>query len=152
MVSYRISGYAQLRQDRTLLVISNHQSFFDPVFVGLTMMRRHVYLARESLFRNPVFRFLIQNVERHPDSQDGLGKDGLQLAVQNWRRGTRYLFFLRVLGPKRRVQPVKPGVLLLIRRVRSPLMIAGIAGLFESWPETPTCSDAGTNLGPFRSS
>ena len=44
----------------SLLLVANHQSFMDPILLGLCTPRQLRYLARKSLFRNPFFAWLIR--------------------------------------------------------------------------------------------
>jgi 1-acyl-sn-glycerol-3-phosphate acyltransferase len=43
-----------------LLAVSNHQSFFDPILAALPIGRPFSPMARDSLFRNPLFAWLIR--------------------------------------------------------------------------------------------
>jgi 1-acyl-sn-glycerol-3-phosphate acyltransferase len=55
----RCKGRQRVPAEGGALVCSNHQSFFDPVLVGLAFNRRLNYLARENLFGFGPFRWLI---------------------------------------------------------------------------------------------
>ena len=48
--SIRCQGRHNMPREGAVLICSNHQSYFDPVLVGLTFNRRLNYLARQSLF------------------------------------------------------------------------------------------------------
>ena len=56
---FRSSGRSRVPATGGGLVCANHQSYFDPVIVGLTIDRPLTYLARRSLFRFAPFRWLI---------------------------------------------------------------------------------------------
>src|SRR5262245_34517350 len=60
-----------------VLVLSNHQSHLDPVIVGLACDRRLNYLARETLFGFPPFRWLIRSLDAIPIDREGSGLGGL---------------------------------------------------------------------------
>src|ERR1700677_183977 len=53
--SMRVKGSHNVPQSGPVLVISNHQSFLDPMVVGVPLQRHLVFLARKSLFHNPLF-------------------------------------------------------------------------------------------------
>ena len=55
-----------------LLVCSNHQSYLDPILIGLACDRRLNYLARKSLFRFAPFRWLIEWYDAIPIERDGM--------------------------------------------------------------------------------
>ena len=48
--SYRRSGWANMPAAGPVLVVSNHQSMFDPVLIGLASRRYLSFLARKNLF------------------------------------------------------------------------------------------------------
>ena len=59
------------------LICSNHQSFFDPVLIGLAFEERMNYLARKTLFKFPPFRWLIEYLDAIPidrESTAGWGR------------------------------------------------------------------------------
>ena len=117
------------------LVCSNHQSFLDPVLVGLTCDRRLNYLARASLFDAQPLRSLIQFLDAIPIDRDGLGLAGLKETLRRLRQGEFVLIFPE--GTRTgdgNVRPLKPGFCAVARRGRVPLIPVGIAGAFEAWP------------------
>ncbi len=59
-------------------MLSNHQSLFDPVLVGLSLDRQLNYMARQTLFASAPFRWLIQSLDAIPIDRDGLGLSGLK--------------------------------------------------------------------------
>jgi 1-acyl-sn-glycerol-3-phosphate acyltransferase len=120
-----------------VLVSSNHQSYFDPVIVGLTFNRRLNYLARQTLFRFTLFRWLIDFLDAIPLDRDGLGVSGLKECLRRLRRGEIVLIFPE--GTRTRdgnVSPLQPGFIMLARRGTVSLLPVGIDGAFDAWPRT----------------
>jgi 1-acyl-sn-glycerol-3-phosphate acyltransferase len=116
-----------------LLVLANHQSMFDPVLVGLASRRYLSYLARKNLFEQPVLAPLIRSLNAIPIDR-GLGKDGIQAVLDALGQGQAVLMFPE--GERTHngeVQPLKPGVSLLIKRLNCPIVPVGIAGAFAAW-------------------
>ncbi|MBM4075410.1 MAG: 1-acyl-sn-glycerol-3-phosphate acyltransferase, partial [Planctomycetes bacterium] len=61
-LQYRAHGQKQLDDaDGGGLVVANHQSFLDPLLVGLQLHRPISYVARDSLFRVPVVGWVLRN-------------------------------------------------------------------------------------------
>jgi len=118
-----------------LLIIANHQSFLDPPLVGLAFERPLVYLARKTLFENPFFGGLIRGLNAVPIDQDGIGKDGLRAILEQLSLGKAVLVFPEgTRTPDGRVQPLRPGIHLLIKRTTAPIVPVGIAGAYDAWP------------------
>lgn len=117
------------------LICANHQSFFDPVLVGLTCDRQMNYLARKSLFRFAPFRWLIQAYDAIPIDRDGMGLSGLKESLRRLRRGEMVLIFPEGTRTKDgQLQPLQPGFCAVARRARQPLVPIAIDGAYDAWP------------------
>jgi 1-acyl-sn-glycerol-3-phosphate acyltransferase len=131
----RIFGKSNVPQRGGLLIIANHQSYLDPPMVGVAMRRTIHYVARSTLFRSRWFAWLIDSFGAVPIDQDSTGADGIKLALRLLRAGKAVLVFPE--GARTfdgRIQPLKPGVVALLRRAKTPILPVGIAGAYELWP------------------
>jgi 1-acyl-sn-glycerol-3-phosphate acyltransferase len=131
--SLRREGWKNVPKKGPLLFVSNHQSMFDPVLVGLSSRRYLSYLARKNLFEQPVLAPLIRSLNAIPIDR-GMGKDGIQAVLDALGHGQAVLVFPE--GERTHdgtVEPLKPGVSLLIKRVSCPIIPVGIAGCFAAW-------------------
>jgi 1-acyl-sn-glycerol-3-phosphate acyltransferase len=136
--SLRVAGGRNVPRRGPALLIANHQSFLDPVAVGLAA-RRHVdYLARKSLFdNNPFLGKLLASYNVIPVNQDGFARDGLKAILEQLQAGRAVLIFPE--GNRTEdghMQPLRPGILLLMKRVAMPILPVGVAGGFDAWPRT----------------
>ena len=135
LFSLRTEGMHNVPQSGPLLVIANHQSFLDPVAIGLAVRRKLIYLARKTLFRNPLFTWLIRSLNAVPIDQEGIGKEGIRTVSEQLRMGKAVLVFPEgERTPHGNMLPLKPGVHLLIKRTLAPILPVGIAGAYDSWP------------------
>lgn len=119
------------------LICANHQSFFDPVLVGLTCDRRMNYLARDTLFHNPILAPLIRYLDAIPIDREGGGLAGLKETLRRLKAGEQVLIFpegTRTLDGE--VAPLKPGFCSVTRRSQVPLIPVGLDGAFQAWPRT----------------
>jgi 1-acyl-sn-glycerol-3-phosphate acyltransferase len=131
--SLRRSGWGNMPRAGPVLVLANHQSMFDPVLVGLSSRRYLSFLARDTLFAQPVLGPAIRSLGAVPIDR-GVGKEGLQSVLAALAAGRAVLMFPE--GERTHsgaVQPLKPGVSLLVRRVTCPIVPVGIAGCYEAW-------------------
>lgn len=135
--SYRSEGFRYVPQRGPVLVVANHQSFIDPLLVGLAVRRRFTYLARKTLFRHPLFGGYLRSVRCVPVDQEGVAKEGLKALLGKLLEGNAVLVFPEGnRSPDGHMQPFRPGVQLLIKRGMCPVLPVGIAGGFESFPRT----------------
>ena len=131
--SFRRAGWARVPRKGPFLLLSNHQSMFDPVLVGLSSRRYLSYLARSNLFEQPVLAPVIRSLNAIPIDRN-MGKDGIQAVLNALGAGQAVLMFPE--GERTHdgtVLPLKPGVSLLIKRVKCPIVPVGIAGAFAAW-------------------
>ena len=133
----RCKGREHIPASGPLLVCANHQSFLDPVLVGLAFDRRLNYLARQTLFRFAPFRLLIQFLDAIPLDRDGLGLAGLRESMRRIKRGEAVLLFPEgTRTPDGSVRPLQPGFCALARRGNVTVLPVGFDGAFDAWPRT----------------
>ncbi len=135
LFGYRFSGARNLPAQGGVLVLANHQSFLDPILLGVPTLRRIHYLARVTLYRSWVFRVLTAPLDVVPLDRKRHLLSGLREALRRLRQGEA----LGVFPEGQRtwdgsLMPLQPGFLLLARRAGVPLVPVGIAGAYEVWP------------------
>ena len=117
------------------LILSTHQSNFDPILVGLAFNDRLNYLARRTLFKNRAFAGLIRLLDAIELDRDRSGLAGLKETLKRLKANEKVLVFpegTRTTDGK--ISPLKPGFLAVARRSRVPLIPMAISGAFEALP------------------
>ncbi len=132
----RSEGAHNIPASGPVLVIANHESFLDPVLIGIAARPRHLcFLARKTLFRNPIFGWHIRKLNAVPINQEGFAREGLQTILNELHNGQAVLVFPEgERTPDGAMQPFRSGVHLLIRRVKMPVVPVGVTGAYEAWP------------------
>jgi len=132
---YRVWGREHVPRRGGALLVSNHQSFLDPVLVAVGLPRQVHYMARRSLFRVPGFRGLIRSLNAFPVRRGGVDVSAVREAVSRLEAGELVLVFPEgTRTPDGRIQPLRRGVELLARRARVPIVPVVIDGAYEVWP------------------
>jgi 1-acyl-sn-glycerol-3-phosphate acyltransferase len=135
-----------------MLLVSNHVSHFDPPLVGMSVGRPCTYLARKGLFEVPGLGWLIRRLGAVPIDREA-GKDGLMAVLRLLEEGRRVVMFPEgTRSPDGTFQPLKPGVALLVKKARCPVVPVGVAGAYDAWPRSqklPVPALLGA-LGPAR--
>jgi 1-acyl-sn-glycerol-3-phosphate acyltransferase len=126
---YRAIGTRHIPESGGGLVIANHQSFLDPLLVGLPLNRPVSYIARDSLFRVPVVGWILRKTYVMPINRDGGSPAIIKETIRRMDAG--FLCGVFPEGTRSRdgaVADFKPGFIALVRRGRVPIYPVGIAG------------------------
>jgi 1-acyl-sn-glycerol-3-phosphate acyltransferase len=126
---YRARGAADVPETGGALFVVNHQSFLDPLLVGLPLRRPVSYLARDSLFRVPVIGWILRNTYVQAINREAASSSVLRETVRRMEAG--YLCGIFPEGTRSvdgTVGVFKPGFVALVRRANSPVIPVGIAG------------------------
>jgi len=128
-------GHENIPRDGGVLVVSNHQSHLDPPLVGMGCPRRMNYLARESLFRFGLFRWLIRSLDAIPIDREGLGLSGIKESLRRLKRGEMVLVFPEgTRTPDGEIASFKPGFTTLAVRSGAWILPVAVNGAFQAWP------------------
>ena len=103
--------------------------------LGAGLRRPVNFMARDTLFKNPLFGGLIRRVGAFPVRRDGVGKDGLKEAVRRLKAGAAVTVFVE--GTRSRdggIGKVRDGAGLLSRLAGVPVVPAALDGTFRAWP------------------
>jgi 1-acyl-sn-glycerol-3-phosphate acyltransferase len=142
--SYRMEGRRNIPRTGPALLIANHQSWFDPILVGLASPRYLCFLARKTLFKSRALSWIMRSLNTAAVDQEGFAREGLKTVLDQFQAGRAVLIFPegeRCLDGQ--MHPFKPGVTLLIKKGKIPIVPVGIAGAWDAWPRTrwlPTLS------------
>jgi len=134
----RYFGVPDIRAVRSgLLIASNHQSFLDPVLVGMSLARPISYLARRDLFRIRGFNALLRAVGTHPVRRGAVDSAALRTMRRLLAGGEAILIFPEgTRTPDGSLGRFKPGVASLAIRHGVPVLPVCIEGAFACWPRT----------------
>jgi 1-acyl-sn-glycerol-3-phosphate acyltransferase len=117
------------------LILSTHQSHFDPMLVGVTFNERLNYLAKRSLFKSRLFGGLISLLNAIELDRDRSGLAGLKETIKRLKRGEKVLIFPEgTRSADGLIAPLKPGFLSVARRSQVPLIPVAITGAFDALP------------------
>lgn len=140
MVScYRYREWGSQRIPRTgpVLFLSNHQSFLDPILVGLGAHRRQFYaMARSTLFNNRFFAWLIRSLNAVPVERGESDLAAMRRCIEVLKAGNALLVFPEgtrtTTGATLRFAS---GTMLLIKRAMPTVVPVAVEGAFDAWPK-----------------
>jgi 1-acyl-sn-glycerol-3-phosphate acyltransferase len=133
----RYSGRENIPADGGVLVVSNHQSHFDPPLVGIGCSRQMNYVARVTLFNVRLFGWILKSVGGVPIDRDGIGLSGIKASLKLLKNGQMVLIFPEgTRTSDGQIAPFRPGFTTLAARSNAAILPVAIEGAFKVWPRT----------------
>lgn len=120
----------------SLLVAPVHLSWLDPPLVACAQPRALCFMAKEQLFKPPIFGPLIRSVGAFPVRRGTNDTESIKRAIEMLREGRAVLVFPEgTRGDGRQMLPIAAGVSLLARRTGATVLPIGISGTEKAWPK-----------------
>jgi len=141
---FRVYGRENVPENGAFILASNHQSYLDPVFCGIALKRHLWFVARDSLFDNNFFGWLIASVNAIPVKRDKPDLSAIKAIIAKLNQGKGVCLFpegTRTSDGK--IAPFKPGFGLLCRRAEAAVVPVLVDGAFECWPRHKRIFSAG---------
>jgi 1-acyl-sn-glycerol-3-phosphate acyltransferase len=136
MFELKVFGLENIPSRGGALIVSNHQSYLDPVLLGARLSRPLSYIAKEELFSiTPAFTWLLRSLGGFPVHQGRGDLHALKESIQRLREG--HLLNIYPEGqrtPNGEIGKIERGISLIERRTGVPIIPAVIVGAFEAWP------------------
>lgn len=131
----RVFGTQNVPRTGGVLLVCNHQSFLDPVLATLALPRECHYMARDSLFHNPYFRRLIESLNAFPIKRGTADMRAIKETLRRLKNDQLVATFPEATRTHDgSIAAMQPGVILLARKARVPIVPTLIWGAFEAWP------------------
>ncbi|MBL8829580.1 MAG: 1-acyl-sn-glycerol-3-phosphate acyltransferase, partial [Planctomycetaceae bacterium] len=134
-IDFRVDGREHVPRTGGGILLCNHQSFYDPILVGMATDRYIRQVARKSLFRSRFFRWFIAPMGGIALDREGGGTAGLKETIGRLKNGELVVLFPEgVRSPDGELQPLKPGFSILAKRGKAPIIPVAVEGPFVAWP------------------
>lgn len=132
----KVIGLNNVPKKGGVIVVSNHASFLDPPLVGVSISTRSTFfLARDTLFKNILFGFILRQVHSFPVNRGAGFRSGFKTAIDLLHQGKLVLMFpegTRSFDGK--LQRGKPGAGMLIYDAKVPVIPCYIDGSDKAMP------------------
>ncbi len=137
-LNYKVYGRDNIPKKGAFIIASNHASYFDPIFIGIGTSRILNFMARETLFKNPLFGALIYSVHTFPVKRNFQDVGAMREAISRLKSGKPLLVFpegTRTLDGNLQFGKVKGGMSFLANEGGVEIIPAYIHGSFKVWPK-----------------
>ncbi|KAB8320074.1 1-acyl-sn-glycerol-3-phosphate acyltransferase [Tolypothrix campylonemoides VB511288] len=119
----RIYGAENVPKTGPLVVVSNHASNYDPPIVSNCVRRPVAYMAKEELFKIPIFSKAIQLYGAYPVSRGSSDRTAIRAAMKYLDDGWAVGIFLQgTRTPDGRITDPKRGAALIAAKAKVPLL------------------------------
>ncbi|HVP11053.1 MAG TPA: lysophospholipid acyltransferase family protein [Phycisphaerae bacterium] len=133
----RVFGLRNVPQTGGVMLACNHQSFFDPVSSTLALYREGNYMARDTLFINPLFKLLIESLNAFPVKR-GAGDVGAVKEIMRRLKGGRVVVVFPEATRTRdgSLGTINVNSMAIAKKAGAAVVPTVIDGAFEAWPRT----------------
>jgi 1-acyl-sn-glycerol-3-phosphate acyltransferase len=119
----KVKGRENLPRKGGLILASNHRSYVDPIVVAVASNRRLNFMARDDLFRNPLFGWFIHSLGAFPVKRHSADLSAMKEALRRLKRGGALLLFPEgTRAADGLIHEAQPGIGFLIAKSGCPVV------------------------------
>ncbi|MDQ2986739.1 MAG: 1-acyl-sn-glycerol-3-phosphate acyltransferase [Armatimonadota bacterium] len=149
----RVRGKCNVSRSGGVLIVANHLSDCDPAVLGYALPRGAHYMAKRELFSIPILSIIIRVLNAFPVDRGSPDRAAIRKTVDLLKAGEAVVVFPEgQLSETGTLQPLLPGVAMIVVRSGAPVVCVGLTGTariipFGSvWPR-PAFGGVGLNFG-----
>jgi 1-acyl-sn-glycerol-3-phosphate acyltransferase len=132
----KVYGIGHVPREGGVLIVSNHQSYLDPVLLAVKLPRPLNFFAKSELFENHYFGWLIRSLGAFPVRQGEGDVGAVKETIRRLQEGNALNVYpegTRTLSGE--IESMQPGIGLIVRRAGVAVVPAVIEGSFAAWPK-----------------
>lgn len=134
---WEIEGHDNIPVEGPVVIVANHVSQWDPLFMGCSMKRTIHYMAKEELFRIPIFKQIIVGMGAFPIKRGKVDRNALRTAAKYLEEGEILGLFPEGTRSKtKEMLPFQQGAALFALRSGSPIVPVGLNGTKKAFPKS----------------
>jgi 1-acyl-sn-glycerol-3-phosphate acyltransferase len=131
----RVSGRRNVPRKGGALILANHLADIDPPILQAACPRPVYFMAKSELFEMRVVGWLIRQFKAFPVKRGEADRDAIKKAAAYIQAGELVCVFPEgQLSETGELQPLKPGVALIVRMAGAPVLCCGLQGTNRMLP------------------
>lgn len=139
----KIQGVENIPPNGCILAM-NHQSNWDPLMVGVHTPRKMFIMAKEELFKNKFFAWIITEMGSFPIKRGSADLKSLKHTLKLIQQGNIFSIFIEgTRSQTGEMQEAKKGIGFIVEKSKAPVIPTYIYGVKGGWR-----SKAGVVFGP----
>lgn len=119
-----IKGLQYFPEKGPVIVYSNHKSMWDPIIIGCILKRPVYFMAKEELFKTPVFGFILKKINAFPVKRGSADRSAIKRCIQVLEANRVLGIFPE--GTRSRTGELlepEPGIAMIYAKSRNAIMI-----------------------------
>lgn len=134
--AYRVYGLEHFVPGAAIIA-PNHASYYDPPLVAVSWPEEIHFLAREGLFRKPLLKIIISNLNTYPVRGNSTDLTTFKTVFKLLKENKKVVIFPEGNRTEDgQLGPIKSGIGMLALRGQCPIIPTYIHGTFEVWPRS----------------
>jgi 1-acyl-sn-glycerol-3-phosphate acyltransferase len=131
----RVYGAKNLPDRGAFILAGNHISFLDPPFFGLACKREAFYMARDTLFHNPISNWILRSWNCVPITRDRGDIGAMRTLLRMLGEGKAVLMFPEgTRSQDGKLQEARAGIGMVVARAHVPILPMRIFGTERALP------------------
>lgn len=131
-----VKGQEYIPANGGFILASNHLSYLDPFVLGAACRRKLTYMARDSLFNNPILSWLLSKVNTFPIRRNSPDSSALKQGIAKLKGGGALVIFPEGSRQREGLSKVaQPGIAFLAVKSASPIIPSFIKGTDLALPK-----------------
>lgn len=130
----KITGRENMPENGALILCSNHNGEMDMFFIGYRIKRLVHYMAKEELFRNPVFDRFFRWLGAFPVKRGKADVEAIKTSLRLLKQNEVLGIFPEGTRMKKKTANsvrVKPGIALIAQKSGAPIIPVAVSGSYK---------------------
>ncbi|MDF2547902.1 MAG: acyl-phosphate glycerol 3-phosphate acyltransferase [Anaerosolibacter sp.] len=122
-----IDGLEKLPREGAYIVCSNHINYLDPLVIGTSIHRKMSYMAKEELFKNKLFGYILLKLGMFPVNRSGADISAIKSAIRVLNKGDVLGIFPEgTRNLQKSEMKAKPGLAMIAIKAKVPIVPVAI--------------------------
>jgi len=131
-----VEGREHVPREGPFILVPNHQSVLDPIFVQVSAPRPDIHtLTKSTQFAGAVFRWLLPRIQAIPVRRFRVDPQAVRVVLRRLDEGHGVCVYAE--GERTwdgAVAPLRRGTIRVILKAGVPVVPCGVSGSFDVWP------------------
>jgi len=134
LLGLRIEGMDNIPFSGPVIIAPNHVSNWDPIAVGVALERPVYFMAKVSLFKNPVLNFIIRRLNAFPVNKEYADRQAIRHALQILGEGKVLGIFPQGIRNRSGDAKAQSGMVLIALKSGAPIIPVACIGTGHNLP------------------